>query len=321
MRGILVERFGGPEVLVPADLPEPVPGPGQLLVEVSAAGVNYADTHRTDGSYRDAPRLPFVPGTEVVGRTPDGRRVLALTFGGGGYAERAVVDEADTVDVPDQVDDATALSLLVQGLTAWHVLRSSARLLPGETVLIGAASGGVGSIAIRLARHFGAGRIVAGGSTPEKRELALTLGAHVAVSNNPMGYAERVREATAGRGADVILESTGGAALTASIDALAPFGRLVSYGNASREGRPPIDAGVLSARNLSVAGFWLRPALDLPGFFREPLTELFALVASGELSLPPGPAYPLAGAHRAHEDLLARRTTGKATLHPAASSV
>lgn len=377
MRGILVERPGGPEVLVPTELPEPAPGPGQLLIEVTAAGVNYADTHRTDGSYRGKPQFPFVPGTEVVGRTPDGRRVLGLTFAGGGYAERAVIDEADAVDLPDKVDDATALALLVQGLTAWHVLRSSARLRPGETVLIGAASGGVGSVAVQLARHFGAGLIIAAASTPEKRQHALTLGAHVAISNDPVGYATRVREAitahrsaahgsaahgsaahgsaadvsaadwSAGQllaqpgtaplkpgvaaadrprtlrtaavdalGADVVLDSTGGAALTASIEALAPFGRLVTYGNASREGRPPIDVDVLSNRNLSVAGYWLRPALELPGFFREPLTEMFNLVMAGELTLPPGPAHPLAEARQAHQDLLARRTTGKVVLLP-----
>jgi NADPH:quinone reductase len=316
MRGIKVDAFGGPEVLVPAELPEPVPGPGQLLVEVAAAGVNYADTHRTDGSYRGRQRLPFVPGTEVVGRTPDGRRVLALCFEGGGYAERAVVDETGAVDLPDQVDDATALALLVQGLTAWHVLRLSGRLAPGETVLIGAASGGVGSVAVQLARHFGAGRIIAGASTEEKRRHALTLGAHAAIGNDPGGYAARVREVTAGRGADVVLESTGGAALTASIEALAPFGRLVTYGNASREGRLPVDVDVLAQRNLSVAGYWLRPALDLPGLFREPLAAMFELVIAGELVLPPGPAHPLADARRAHEDLLARRTTGKVVLLP-----
>ncbi len=316
MRGILVERVGGPEVLVPAELPDPVAGPGQLLVEVTAAGVNYADTHRIDGTYRGEARFPFVPGTEVAGRTADGRRILGLTFAGGGYAERAVVDEADAVDLPDGVDDATALALLVQGLTAWHVLRHSTRLQPGETVLIGAASGGVGSVAVQLARHFGAGLIVAGASTPEKQRHAAGLGAQVAISNDPAGYADRVREATGGRGADVILESTGGAALTASIEALAPFGRLVTYGNAAREGRPPIDVDVLSNRNLAVAGYWLRPALALPGFFREPLAEMFDLVRAGQLTLPPGPAYPLADARRAHEDLLARRTTGKVVLKP-----
>ncbi|GIE77863.1 NADPH:quinone reductase [Actinoplanes philippinensis] len=316
MRAILVSRHGGPEVLEPADLPDPVALPDRTLVEVTAAGVNYADTHRTDGSYRAAPALPFVPGTEVAGRTADGRRVVALLFPGGGYAERASVADADMVEVPDGVDDATALALLVQGLTAWHVLRSSARLRDGETVVVGAASGGVGSVAVQLARHFGAGLVIAAASTAEKRERALRLGAGVAVDSDPEGYAERLLEVTGGRGADVLLESTGGATLTAALGGLAPYGRLISYGNASRQGRPPADFGVLAERNTSVAGFWLKPALDMPGGFREPLRELLGLVADGRLVLPPGPAYPLAEAGRAHADLLARRTTGKVVLIP-----
>src|SRR4051794_31738672 len=144
MRAVQVTRLGGPEVLEPAELPDPVPGPGQVLLDVTAAGVNYADTHRTDGSYRATPPLPFVPGTEVVGAGPDGRRRLALIFDGGGYASRAVADPARAVEVPDEVDDATALALLVQGLTAWHVLRTTARVRDGETVVVGAAAGGVG---------------------------------------------------------------------------------------------------------------------------------------------------------------------------------
>ncbi|GGN90345.1 NADPH:quinone reductase [Actinoplanes lobatus] len=316
MRAIQVSRFGGPEALKLAELPDPVPGPGQLLIQVTGAGVNFADTSRVAGSYQPAPALPFVPGTEVVGTTADGRRVLALNFAGGGYAERAVVDAATTVEVPAQVGDATALALLVQGLTAWHVLRGSARLRDGETVVIGAAAGGVGSLAVRLARHFGAGLVIAAASTPEKREKALRLGADVALDSAPDGFAERVRDATGGRGADVVLESTGGAAFTAGLDALAPFGRLVTFGNASRQGRPPVDPGELSDRNLAVAGFWLRPVVTLPGHFREPLTELFALAVDGRLTLPPGPAYPLDEAHRAHRDLIGRRTTGKVILRP-----
>src|SRR5215212_788844 len=122
MRAIRCDRFGGPEVLVPADVADPVAGPGQVLVDVSAAGINYADTSRTAGTYSGGQTLPFIPGTEVVGRTPDGRRVAALTFAGGGYAARAAVSTVDTVEVPDAVADGEALALLVQGLTAWHLL-------------------------------------------------------------------------------------------------------------------------------------------------------------------------------------------------------
>jgi NADPH2:quinone reductase len=301
--------------MVVGEVAVPVPEGGQVLVEVSAAGVNYADTHRTDGSYRGGVTLPFVPGVEIVGRTGDGRRVLAPVFEtGGGYAEYAVASPEWMVDVPDGVGDGQALALLIQGLTAWHVLRNSARLGLGESVLVNAAAGGVGSLAIQLAKHFGAGRVVAAASTPAKRELALSLGADVAVDNDPDGYADRVRAATDGRGVDVALDSTGGPAMLAALDCLADFGRLVNYGNAGREGRPLIDANALGDRNLAVAGFWLRPAMNEPGGYREPLTELLDLTASGKLHPLVGAEYPLDDARGAHEDLLARRSTGKLVL-------
>ncbi|WP_371407882.1 zinc-binding dehydrogenase [Kribbella sp. NBC_00662] len=314
MRAIQVTQFGGPEVLVPTELDPPVAGPDQLLVEVSAAGVNFADTHRTDGSYRGGVTLPFVPGVEIVGRT-DGRRILSPIFEtGGGYAEYAVAPAHRAVDVPDEVSDGQALALLIQGLTAWHVLKNSARLSPGETVLVNAAAGGVGSLAIQLAKHFGAGQVIATASTAAKRELALDLGADVALDNNQDGYAERVLQATGG--VDVVLDSTGGATMLAGLECLNGFGRLVNYGNASREGRPSVDPSALAQRNLSVAGFWLVPAMDLPGGYVEPLTELLALTAAKKLSPLVGAEYPLEEARRSHEDLLARRTTGKLILKP-----
>jgi NADPH2:quinone reductase len=316
MRAIQVSRFGGPEVLVPTEVSAPIPAAGKILVEVHAAGVNYADTHRTDGSSTTATRLPFIPGFEVIGRTEDGRRVLAPTFDGGGYAELATVAAADAVDVPGKVGDAEALALLIQGLTAWHLLRGSARLSRGESVVVNAAAGGVGTMAVQLARHFGAGRVIAVASTADKRKLALSLGADVAVDSDPDGYAARVIAANHDRPVDVVLESTGGATFNAALGALAGFGRLVSYGNSAREGRRPLlDPALLSDHNLTVAGFSLRPALDLPGNYREPLAELFDLVATGKLE-PVVAEYPLAEAREAHEDLLARRTTGKLVLRP-----
>ncbi|MGW7680446.1 quinone oxidoreductase family protein [Kribbella sp. NPDC054772] len=316
MRAIQVTEFGGPEVLVPTELDPPVAGPGQLLVAVSAAGVNFADTHRTDGSYRGGVTLPFVPGVEIVGRTDTGRRILSPIFEtGGGYAEFALAPAHRVVDVPDGVSDGQALAVLIQGLTAWHVLRNSARLGAGESVLVNAAAGGVGSLAVQLAKHFGAGQVIATASTPAKRELALQLGADVAVDNNPNGYADRIRAVAAG-GVDVVLDSTGGPTMLAGLDCLAGFGRLVNYGNAGREGRPAVDPSALAQRNLSVAGFWLVPAMELPGGYVEPLTELLALTAAGKLHPLVGAEYPLEQARRSHEDLLARRTTGKVVLKP-----
>jgi NADPH2:quinone reductase len=314
MRAIRCDRFGGPEVLVPADVPDPVAGPGQLLVDVSAAGVNYADTSRTAGTYSGGQSLPFIPGTEVVGRTPDGRRVAALTFAGGGYAARAAVSTVDAVDVPDAVADGPALALLVQGLTAWHLLRGSAALRPGETVVVNAAAGGVGTLAVQLARHLGAGRIIAAASSPAKRDLAASLGADATVDSAPDGYTDRVLAANGGAGVDVVLESTGGPAFAAALATLAPLGRLVTYGDASRGGRPPVDPADLAARSIAVAGFWLRPVLTRPDAFHGPLAQLLHLTATGVLRPQVGPAYPLEDARRAHEDLLARRTTGKLVL-------
>jgi NADPH2:quinone reductase len=317
MRAIQVTEFGGPEVLVPAELDPPVAGHDQLLVEVTAAGVNFADTHRTDGTYRGGMTLPFVPGVEIVGRTRTGRRVLSPVFEtGGGYAEYAVASKDRVVDVPEEVSDGQALALLIQGLTAWFALRKSARMDCGDSVLVNAAAGGVGSLAIQLAKHSGAEQVIAAASTPAKRELALELGADVAIDNNHDGYVERVRKATDGRGVDVVLDPVGGPMLPAGLDCLAEFGRLVNYGNAGREGRPAVDPSALAQRNLSVAGFWLVPAMSPPGMYKHALSVLFDLTARGQLRPLVGAEYPLEEARRSHEDLLARRTTGKLILKP-----
>jgi NADPH2:quinone reductase len=316
MRAVQCASFGGPEVLSPVHVGEPTAGTGQLLIDVSAAGVNFADTSRIAGSYHPAPELPFIPGTEVVGRSTEGRRVLAPTFGGGGFAEQAVVQAGDAIAVPDGVGDAEALALLVQGLTAWHVLKSCARIRVGETVVVNAAAGGVGSLAVQLAKHFRAGHVIATASTDARRDLALSIGADVAVSSAADGYAERVLDANGGEPVDIVLESIGGRVLSAGLETLANFGRLVTFGNASRESRPLIDPRTLADRNTAVVGFWLRPALTVPGTYAQPLTEMFALIAAGVLKPLTDAAYPLEDARRAFEDLLARRTTGKVTLRP-----
>lgn len=147
MRAIQITEFGGPEVLNEVELPDPVAGPGELLVHVSRAGLNYADTHQAENSYLSKMELPLVPGGEVVGTAGD-RRVVGLT-NFGGYAQKAVVPEATAFDVPDGVDDLTALSMVVQGATAWLLLRKSTHLEPGESVVVHAAAGGVGSLAVR----------------------------------------------------------------------------------------------------------------------------------------------------------------------------
>ncbi|MFG1796298.1 zinc-binding alcohol dehydrogenase family protein [Nocardia sp. NPDC049149] len=315
MRAIQVSTLGGPEVLTLVDVSDPVAGPGEQVVRVSAAGINYADTHMTENTYLSRTTLPFIPGGEVVGRTADGRRLLGLVPGGG-YAEQAVLAEDSAVEVPDAVSDGQALALLIQGLSAWHLLRTSAKIIPGESVVINAAAGGVGSLAVQLAKYFGAGRVIATASTAEKRQLALDLGADVAVDNAPDGYAARVRDANDGKRVDIVLDAMSGPVLDEALSVLAQFGRLVTYGMASRTPATPIQPGDLLTRNLSVIGFWVTPALAMRGMFDEPLIEMLNLTAAGTLRPIVGGAYPLAEARRAHEDILARRTTGKLILTP-----
>jgi NADPH:quinone reductase len=313
MRAIQVSRFGGPEVLEVVDLPAPVPRGDQLRVDVSTAGINYADTHQTSDDYLAPQHVPFVPGAEVVGRTDDGRRVVAL-LGKGGYAEQALVSPATTFSLPDEVDDTTALALVVQGTTAWHLLRTSARFAPGESVVVHAAAGGVGTLAVQLAKELGASRVIATGSTAEKRDLARDLGADAALDPDTDDLAAALTDANAGQPVDVVLEMVGGRVFDASLAALAPMGRLVTYGMASRTPPTPVNIGHLMATSRAVIGFWLVHALRLPGGLRPAVEELLDLHATGRLRVLDGGRYPLADARRAHEDLRARRTTGKLTL-------
>src|SRR3954452_21084312 len=180
MRAVQITRFGGPEVLDVVDLPDPIPGDGEQLYEVSAAGVNFADTHQTENSYLAPQELPLIPGTEFVGRTDGGPRVVGLAERGG-YAERVAAHPRMTWAVPDGVSDEQALALVVQGATAWHMLRTSSHLQPGESVVIIAGAGGVGSLAVQLAKHWGAGRVIATASSPDKRALTEELGADASV--------------------------------------------------------------------------------------------------------------------------------------------
>jgi NADPH:quinone reductase len=209
MRGIQITRFGGPEVLETVELPDPRPGPGMRVYEVTASGVNFADTHQTEDSYLAPQRLPLVPGAEFAGTGPDGQRVVGLC-GAGGYAERVAAADVLVWPIPDGVADGAALAMVLQGVTAWHLLRTSAHLAAGESVVVHAAAGGVGTVAVQLARAFGAGRIIATASSAEKRELALSLGADVAVDPAADDLTAALREANGGSRVDVVLEMTGG---------------------------------------------------------------------------------------------------------------
>ena len=314
MRAIQVNRFGGPDVLELVEIPDPQSAPGLEVLEVEAAGVNYADTHAAENSYLSEQTLPFIPGGEVIGRLPDGRRVCGFAVTGG-YAEKALVAPDACFDVPDGMSATAALSLLVQGLTAWHLIKTSARMQPGESIVVHAASGGVGSLLVPLARHWDAGRIIAVASTREKRDLAIERGADVAIDSDPVGMTAAIREANSGKRVDIVLDMVGGATTDASLAALGRFGRLVVYGMASRQPATPIVPAALMAKSQSVVGFWLVDCMRDPGrMIAAPLAELIGFVQSGVLQPLPGNAHPLAQARRAHEDLRARATTGKVIL-------
>ena len=317
MRAIQMTEFGGPEVLRVVELPDPEPGPAEVLIRVTRAGVNFADTHTRTNSYVQRATLPLIPGGEVAGTVVDtGARVVALV-GEGGYAEYAAAPRERTYPIPDGVDDGVALAMIVQGTTAWHLYRTAARVADGESVVVHAAAGGVGSLALQLGHPFGAGRVIATASRAEKRSLALRLGADVAIDPRAEGLTERLIEANDGRPVDVVFEMSGGDVFEASYRALAPFGRIVAYGIATNQANE-VSTGSLLRHSRSVVGFYLFHTLQRPGMFADPLSDLFARAGRGELEVIVGRTYPLEQAAQAHIDLRARRTTGKLLLDPAA---
>jgi NADPH2:quinone reductase len=315
MRAIQMTEFGGPEVLQLVELPRPEPDAGEVLIRVSRAGLNFADTHTRTNSYVRKATLPLVPGGEVAGvREDTGERVVALT-GTGGYAEYAKAPVEHVFPIPDGLDDGTALALILQGTTAWHLYRTAARVAEGESVVVHAAAGGVGSLAVQLGRPLGAGRVIATASSEEKRRLALELGADVAIDPDPEGLTERLIEANEGRALDAVFEMAGGAVFDASYGALAPFGRIVICGIASQEPNR-VSTGSLLRHSRAVVGFYIFHCLARPGMFTDALAELFAQAARGELRVVVGHTYPLGQVGQAHVDLRERRTTGKLLLDP-----
>ena len=315
MKAIKVSKFGGPEVMELIDLPDPVVGPDEELINVTSIGVNYADTHQIENSYRVAQTLPLFPGLEVVGTTVSGRRVLA-SVGHGGYAQRAVANKNLVIDIPTGVSDEQALAMLVQGTTAWHILKTVGHLQPGETVVIHAAAGGVGSIAIQLAKLWG-GKVIAVTSAGKKAELAKSLGADVVIDANAEDLQGAMREANGGKRPDIILEMVGGKTFDDSLAVLAPFGRLVTFGMASRKPPTPVQPSTLIGGTKSIVGFWLGNCFGNKELLNDVIVELFSMVASGTLIPVVGEIFPLSRAGDAHRSIVGRQTTGKVTLNPA----
>ena len=324
MRAIVVSRTGGPEVLELQERPDPSPGPDDVLVEVEAAGVNFIDVYQREGRYPMP--LPYVAGSEGAGVVREvgrdvrdvrvGDRVAWAMVPGSGYTDLAVVPADRAVPVPDGVATDQAAAVLLQGMTAHFLCRTTYPVQPGDDVLVHAAAGGVGLLLTQMVTRLG-GRVIATVSTQEKERLARGAGAAEVVRYDREDVVERVREVTGGRGVPVVYDGVGQATFAASLDCLAPRGMLVLFG-ASSGAVPPFDPMTLAGKG---SLFLTRPSLGHYVAHRDELLaragEVLEQVRSGELDVRVGARYPLAAAAQAHEDLAGRRTTGKSLLRPA----
>jgi NADPH2:quinone reductase len=313
VKAIQIEEFGGPEQMKVAELADPEPADGMVVVDVARSGVNFADTHAIRNDYLAEQALPLVPGGEISGTTSDGRRVAAM-LGGGGYAQKVAVPEAFLVPVPDEVNDDEAAGLLLQGVTAHCLLHHCAHVREGESVVIEAAAGGTGSLAVQLAKRAGA-KVIALASSDEKRKLAERLGADATADSRAEDLTAEIIEANGGDKTDVVLHMSG-TGFEAELKALDTLGRIVVFGNAARHPNQ-VETNYLLQTSKSVIGFWLVPMIvKRRDLVTAAIGELLGAVASGELEVVIGGVYPLSEAARAHQDLAARRSTGKLLLDP-----
>jgi NADPH2:quinone reductase len=311
MRAVVIERKGGSEVMELEEQPAPEPGAGEVLVDVGAIGVNYRDVYErtAEGYAGPAPRILGVEGAGTVRATGDR---VAWVDAPGSYAEQVVVRADKTVSIPDGVSDEQAAAVLLQGVTAQYLSSSTYPVVPGDWVVVHAAAGGVGLLLTQFVKLRG-GHVLATTSTEEKAELARKAGADEVVSYED--FVERALALTDGAGVAAVYDGVGASTFEAGLDAIRPRGTMVLFGSAS--GDPaPMPPMRLAKRAL----YLTRPVLVHYTTTREELLErgsaVLDLVAKGKLHVHIGGRYPLADARRAHEDLEARRTTGKLLLLP-----
>ena len=326
MKTVRFHRTGGPEVLVYEDVPTPLAGAGEVQIRVDAVGVNFSDVLRRRGDpYPESSPTPFVPGGEVagtvshvgpgVGQLAVGDAVYATTRVGG-YAQYVVVPAASVIPLPAGLAAAEATALVIQGLTAALALRHAGRMAVGESVLIEAAAGGVGSFAVQLAKLYGAGKVIAAASTAEKRAFAESLGADASVDYTRSDWSSQLRQMTDGVGVDIVLEMAGGDVVGQALDAMAPFGRMVVYGQSSGA-VAQVDPQRLTVGNHSVIGFYIGAYFrQRPELIQSTLSDIVQHVLAGRVKLNVGVKLPLSQAAEAHRLLETRQTTGKVVLEP-----
>lgn len=305
MRAVVLEGIGEPEELVLRELPAPVAGSGQTLVDVRATGINFLEVLVRRGAYPQMPELPWVPGIEVAGTTADGRRVLGLlSTSGGGYAEQVVLDDRWVFALPDGATFEEGAAFLMAYLTAWIPLTRQAVVGSGSRVLVHAAAGGVGSAAVLTARHLGA-EVVATAGSEAKLALPLSLGAGQAVTYDRLGEIEPV---------DVVFDPVGGQLFADSIPLLRPLGVALAIGFAGGTW-PTLEPALLVGRNVGVQGFYLGRLMQRePGLVREAALDLLRLWADGSVRPLVGSTYPLGEAAEAHRLMESRQSTAKVVL-------
>lgn len=313
-RAVVIERTGGPEVLSYQEVPDPEPGPGQVLVDVEAVGVNFRDVYEREGRPPYVADLPTVVGIEGAGTVVGSGERVAWLGVAGSYAERLVASPDELVPVPDGVGTDVAAAAMLQGCTAHYLATESYPVAEGDWTVVHSAAGGVGLLLTQLVKARG-GHVLATTSTPDKADLARQAGADEVVVGYD-GFARRVRELSGGDGAAVVYDGVGRATFAAGLTALRPTGVMVLYGAASGQPEPFVLQELAGHGSLYVQRPTLATYTRTPAMLRERAGAVLGMVAAGRLDVRIGGRYPLADARRAHEDLEARRTTGKLLLVP-----
>lgn len=322
MKAANVKTFGGVDQLQLVELPDPIPGPGEVIVQVKACGLNYADVMQREGLYPRGPRPPYIAGMEAAGvveslgpdtssAPPVGSRVVVLTANGA-HAEKVRTKSRACIRLPETMSFVEGAAFPVQYLTAFHCLITLAHATPGETVLIHAGAGGVGTAAVQIARLLEL-HVIATASSKEKRKKIIELGAHETVGYDDFDVA--ARKLTGGRGPDICLESIGGDVFRRSLAIMPALGRLVVYGAASKETQP-IDALKLLFRSHAVLGFHMNAIIERPDLLVSSLYTLLRWIEEGQLKIQIGHTFPLAEIRKAHELISSRQSYGKIVLIP-----
>ena len=325
MKAIRFHSLGAPDVLQLDDVPTPVPAEGEVLLLVRAVGVNYADTRFRRDEYFIHPVLPQIPGMEAAGEVVAlgpgvqgvklGDRVMSVAMNA--YAEFLVCKPHSLYPMPAGLDFPEAAALPIQGMTAHHLLGLTGRFKAGESVLVHAAAGGVGTLAVQLAKQLGAGQIIATAGSAEKLELARSLGADVLINYRDADLLKGVRRATGGVGVDLLLEMLGGQeVLEQNLRCLAPFGRMVVYGAASGDTSATLQATRLMTKNTAVLGYYLTPILRHRELCAPALASIAKDVVEKRVKVIIGEQAPLKDAARIHAQMEGRATTGKLVLIP-----